>query len=110
VREDGALKVRRISVEPGTNAMDAAKREEDQTLRFRPGYSRGAVENFAAGYKSAALISYDYTQAGRPKMGRNYYIQVNETTVYALWFTGNRNTLGPLRAQTDAIARSFRAK
>lgn len=109
IREDGALRIRRLDVEAGSKAMDAAKRDEDQTLRFRPGYSRGGFENFAANY-DAALLTYDYTQAGRPKMGRTYYLKANGTTVYVLWFTGNRNTLGPLRAQTDAIARSFRVK
>lgn len=109
VREDGALKIRRLDVESGTKAMDAAKRDEDQTLRFRPGYSRGAFENFAANYE-AAMLTYDYTQAGRPKMGRTYYLKAGDTVVYVLWFTGNRPMLGPLRAQTDAIARSFKLK
>jgi len=110
VRENGALKIRRLTVESGTKAMDAAKRDEDQSLRFQPGYVRGGIENFASGYNSAALVSYDYTQAGRPKTGRAYYILVNETTVYSLRFSGNRNSLAPLRAQTDAIARSFKGK
>ncbi len=109
VREEGALQIRTITVEPGTKVMEAAKRDEEQTLRFRPGYVKGAIENFAAGY-SGALVSYDYTLSGRPKMGRKYYLLVNETTVYALWFSGNRPTMGPLRAQTDLIARSFKTK
>ncbi len=107
VREEGALQIRTITVEPGTKAMEAAKRDEEQTLRFRPGYVKGAIENFAANY-NGALVNYDYTQSGRPKMGRKYYLLVNETTVYALWFSGNRPTMGPLRSQTDLITRSFR--
>lgn len=108
-REDGALRIRRTEVEAGTTIEEAANREENQSLRFKPGYSKGAVENFAANYK-AILISYDYTQAGRPKMGRTYYLLVNDTTLYAMHFTGNRSSLGPLRAHTDLLARSFKLK
>ncbi|MFN0121054.1 MAG: hypothetical protein ACKV2V_11185 [Blastocatellia bacterium] len=106
-REDGAMTVRRMDIDAAMKSADAAKKDEDQTLRFRPGYARGAVENFAATYDTT-VVSYDYTQAGRPKMGRKYYLRVNDTTVYTLWFTGNRQTLGILRSQTDSIARSFK--
>jgi hypothetical protein len=108
VREDGSLRIRRITVEPGTKAIDVARREEEQSLRFRPGYAKGAIENFGASV-NAALVSYDFTNAGRPMVGRNYYLLVNETTVYLLQFAGNRNIMGPIRNQTDAIARSFKA-
>jgi hypothetical protein len=109
VREEGHLKIRRVQVESGTKAMETAKREEEQTLRFKPGYAKGPVEDFAAGYP-AALITYDYTQAGRPKMGRAYFLLINETTVFSLRFEGNRPTMGPLRSQTDLIVRSFKMK
>jgi len=109
VREDGALKIRRVAVEPGTKVLDHARRDEEQSLRFQPGYSKGSIENFGTGV-SAALVSYDFTTAGRPMVGRNYYLQVDDRTVYVLRFTGNRNTLGPLRNQTDAMARSFKAR
>lgn len=109
VREEGHLKIRRVQVETGTKAMETAKREEEQTLRFKPGYAKGPVEDFAASYP-AALITYDYTQSGRPRMGRAYYLLVNETTVFSLRFEGNRPTMGPLRSQTDLIVRSFRVK
>lgn len=109
VRENAALKIRRITVEPGTKAMEQAVRDENQSLRFLPGYVKGTIENFAAA-SGAALVTYDFTSGGRPMMGRNYYLLVNETTIYLLRFTGTRNTLGPLRNQTDAIARSFKGR
>lgn len=109
VRESGLLKIRLISVEAGTKAMDLAKREE-QNLQFsQPGYAKGSIENFAASV-NAALVTYDFTNGGRPVIGRNYYLLVNETTAYLLRFTGTRNTLGPIRNQTDAIARSFKVR
>ncbi len=109
VRERGLLKIRLISVEAGTKAMDIAKREEEQSLRFQPGYAKGGIENFAASV-NGALVTYDFTNGGRPVIGRNYYLLVNETTAYLLRFTGTRNTLGPIRNQTDAIARSFKMR
>ena len=56
------------------------------------------------------MTSYDFTQGGRPKKGRNYYLMVNETTVFLLRFSGNRGTMEALRSQTDVIARSFKVK
>jgi len=109
IRESGLLKIRLISVEAGTKAIDVAKRDEEQSLRFQPGYAKGSIENFAAPV-NAALVAYDFTNSGRPMIGRNYYLLVNETTAYLLRFTGTRNTLAPIRNQTDAIARSFKMK
>jgi hypothetical protein len=112
VREDGLLKVRRLEVEKGAKLADVFKRDEGQTLTFLPGYTKGALEDFSAGGGKipAAVTAYDFTQGGRPKKGRNYYLLVNETTVYVLRFTGNRGTMEALRSQTDAIARSFKVK
>lgn len=112
VREDGLLKVRRIEIEKGAKLLDVFKRDEGQTLTFLPGYTKGPLEDFSAGGGKipAAVTAYDFTQGGRPKKGRNYYLLVNETTVYLLRFTGNRGTMEALRSQTDAIARSFKVK
>ena len=110
VREDSLLKVRQLDIEKGTKLADVFKRDESQTLTFRPGYTKGALEDFnAGGGKIPALVTaFDFTQGGRPKKGRNYYLLVNETTVYVLRFEGNRSTMEALRSQTDAIARSFK--
>jgi hypothetical protein len=112
IREDGLLKVRRLDIEKGSKLLDVFKRDEGQTLTFLPGYTKGALEDFSAGGGKipAAVTSYDFTNGGRPKKGRNYYLMINETTVYLLRFTGNRSTMEALRSQTDAIARSFKVK
>lgn len=112
VREEGLLKIRRLDVEKGAKLADIVKRDESQTLTFLPGYTKGALEDFnvQGGKIPATLASYDFTQGGRPKMGRNYYLLVNETTVYILRYTGNRGTMGALRSQTDIITRSFKVK
>ena len=112
VREDGLLKVRRLDVEKSSKLVDVFKRDEGQTLTFLPGYTKGPLEEFSAGSGKipAAVTSYDFTQGGRPKKGRNYYLMVNETTVFLLRFTGNRSTMEALRSQTDAMARSFKVK
>jgi hypothetical protein len=109
VREDGSLDVKQVAVEAATKTMDYAKRDE-QTLSFQaPGYAKISVETFGANAEGA-VVTYDYTRGGRPMTGRRYYLRANDTTIFVLRFTGNRNTLGPLRSQTDAIARSFKAR
>lgn len=112
VREEGLLKVRRLDVEKDAKLADIVKRDESQTLTFLPGYTKGAVEEFSTqgGKIPALLASYDFTQGGRPKMGRTYYLQITDTIVYVLRFTGNRGTMGALRSQTDIITRSFKVK
>jgi hypothetical protein len=113
VRENGALKVRRTDdVDPKLEIMDFAKKDEELTVRFSPGYDKISLENFLlGGGKTGALLSYDFKNAaGQPFTGRNYYLRTDEKTVYILRFTGRKNVLGSLRNQTDSIARSFKAK
>jgi hypothetical protein len=43
-------------------------------------------------------------------MGRIYYLQIDNRTIYTLRFTGLRDKLMRIRNQTDLIARSFRLK
>lgn len=112
VREDGLLKIRLMEIEKGAKLVDVIKKDEGQSLTFLPNYTKGAIEEFSAvsGKIPAMLTAYDFTQGGRPKKGRNYYLMVNDTTVYVLRFTGNRGTMEALRSQTDQIARSFKVK
>lgn len=113
VRENGALKVRRIDDAVATTAvMDYATKDEGERVRFYPGYDKLALEKFLlGGNKSGALLAYDYkTTSGQPFTGRIYYLRGDDKTIYVLQFTGRKNTLGVLRSQTDAIARSFKAK
>ena len=112
VRENGSLKIRRMDdVAPDADVMALAKKDEEQTLRFLPGYDELKIEKIiiSAG-RSAAMVAYDYTNGGQPFTGRDYFIRADEKTVYVLRFRGRRNILSTLRSHTDAIARSFKLK
>jgi hypothetical protein len=108
-RDSGYLQIRKEVVDAGTTPSDLARREQDQKLRFRPGYVGGKEENFA-GKLSGVTVSYEYTNGGRPMAGRVYYLQADNRTIYSLRFTGARDKLARIRNQTDSIARSFRVK
>jgi hypothetical protein len=113
IRENGALKVKRIDdVDANLDVMEFAKQDENSVVQFLPGYDRLGIERFVLpGGKTGTLLSYDYkNSAGQPFTGRNYYLRSGEKSMYILRFTGRKNTLSPLRNQTDAIARSFKAK
>ncbi len=109
INENGTLRIRRVTVEEGTTPMAFAKRDEEQTLRFQPGYAKGSTEAFLGGV-DGALVSYDFTISGRPLIGRAYYIKVNPTTIFSMRFTGLRNILGPVRNHTDAMVRSLKGQ
>ena len=108
-RNDGYLKIRKEAVDEGTTASDLARRDQEQKLRFMPGYVDGREERFA-GRLSGVTISYQYTSGGKPMVGRTYYLQADNRTIYALRFTGMRDKLTRIRNQTDIIARSFQLK
>ncbi len=113
VRENGALKVRRVDLESAAEPLDYAAKDEQDRIRFSsPGYDKISMEKFLlGGNKTGALLSYDYKNAsGQPFTGRVYYLRTGEKTIYVLQFTGRRNILGTLRSHTDAIARSFKVK
>ena len=112
VRENGALKVRKLDDAPAeTEVLALAQKDEEQTLRFLPGYDKLNIEKVPLGPgRSCALVSYDYKNGGQPFTGRDYFVRVDEKTVYVLRFRGRKNILGTLRSHTDAIARSFKLK
>lgn len=113
VRENGALKVRRVDLEAAVEPVEYAAQDEQNRIRFTsPGYDRLSLEKFLlGGSQSGALLSYDYKNAsGQLFTGRVYYLRADEKTIYVLQFTGRRNILSTLRSHTDAIARSFKAK
>ncbi|MEP7272314.1 MAG: hypothetical protein ABI882_12490 [Acidobacteriota bacterium] len=109
VNENGMMRPRRVTVEDKVTPVEFAKRDEEQTLRFQPGYAKGKTEPFLGGV-DGAMVTYDFTVSGRPMLGRVYYIKVNPTTIYVMRFTGLRNILGPIRNQTDAMARSLKGE
>jgi hypothetical protein len=78
-------------------------------LRFLPGFVEGKEEKFS-GRLNGVTVSYEFVKTGKPMMGRIYYLQADNRTVYALRFTGLRDKLARIRNQTDLISRSFRLK
>jgi hypothetical protein len=108
-RLQGYLRIRKEVVDAGTTPAELARRENDQKLRFLPGFVEGKEERFA-GRLSGVTSSYEYTHTGKPMIGRTYYLQSDNRTIYALRFTGLRDQLTRIRNQTDLIARSFKVK
>lgn len=108
-RLEGHLRIRRESVDAGTSVSDVARRDLDQKLRFLPGFVEGKEEKFA-GRLNGITATYEFIRAGKPMMGRIYYLQADNRTVYALRFTGLKARVALIRNQTDSIARSFRVK
>ncbi|MBA2702264.1 MAG: hypothetical protein H0U60_00240 [Blastocatellia bacterium] len=108
-RMDGYLQIRKEIVDAGTSPADVAQRDQDQKLRYIPGFVGGKQEPFS-GRLNGVTASYEFTKAGKPMMGRIYYLQADNRTIYALRFTGLRDKLARIRNQTDSIARSFKLK
>lgn len=109
-RLDGFLQIRKEIVDAGTSPADVSRRDQDQKLRYIPGFVQGKQEEPFSGRLSGVTASYEFTKAGKPMMGRIYYLQADNRTIYALRFTGLRDKLARIRNQTDSIARSFKLK
>jgi hypothetical protein len=62
------------------------------------------------GRLDGVTVSYEFVKTGKPMMGRIYYLQADNRTIYALRFSGLRDKLSRIRNQTDLIARSFKIK
>jgi hypothetical protein len=108
-RSDGLLRIRKEVVDAGTTAADVARRDHDLKFRFQPGYVESKEEKFV-GRISGVTSAYEYTGSGKAMIGRVYYLQADNRTIYVLHFTGTRDKLPLLRSQTDGIARSFHLK
>ena len=108
-RLDGYLQIRKEIVDAGTTPSDLARRDQDQKFRFFPGFVEGKQEPFS-GRLNGVTATYEFVKTGKPMLGRVYYLQGDNRTIYALRFTGLRDKLARIRNQTDAIARSFRLK
>lgn len=107
-RFDGHLEVRRLTVAKDSILSDIVQSEE-QKLQFRPGFVAGKEENFA-GRLRGSVFNFEYVTAGRSMAGRFYFLKVNETTIYLLRFSGQKDMLRSIRNQTDSIARTFGVK
>ena len=108
-RLDGYLTIRKEVVDAGTTPGELATRDQDLRLRYLPGFVEGKQESFN-GRLDGVTMSYEFVRTGKPMLGRTYYLQVDNRTIYALRFTGLRDKLSRIRNQTDLIARTFKIK
>lgn len=108
-RLDGYLTIRKEVVDPGTTPEQLATRDQDLKLRYLPGFVQGKQEPFN-GRLDGVTMSYEFVRTGKPMLGRTYYLQVDNRTIYALRFTGLKDKLTRIRNQTDLIARTFKIK
>lgn len=107
-RVDGHLEIRKLTVTKDAILTDIVQAEE-QKLQFRYGFVAGKEENFA-GHLRGAVYNFEYVASGRSMAGRFYFLRVNETTVYILRFSGQKDSIRSIRSQTDSIARTFGVK
>ncbi len=105
-RLEGYLQIRKEVVDPGVTPSELARRDRDQRFRYLPGFIEGKEERFA-GRMNGITMSYEFVRTGKPMLGRIYYLQTDDRTIYALRFSGLRDKLNRIRNQTDLIARSF---
>ena len=108
-RLEGYLEIRKEALETGGTLEDVVRQDQEQRLRYLPGFVEGKGEHFA-GRLNGMTSSYEYVKNGKPMMGRIYYLQADNRTIYALRFSALRDKLLRIRNQTDAIARSFKLK
>jgi hypothetical protein len=109
-RLEGYLQIRKEVVDAGTTPSELARRDLDQKLRFLPGFVEGKPEPPFNGRLDGVTVSYEFIKNGKPMVGRVYYLQADNRTIYALRFSGLRDKLSRIRNQTDLMARSFKVK
>ena len=107
-KRNGHLEIRKLKVEKNTLYGEMI-REEETSLQFLPGYVAGREANFR-GALPGRVFNYEFVRSGRPMSGRYYFLKADDTTVYVLRFTGDKNNLRSIRNQTDSIARTFKIK
>lgn len=107
-RFDGHLEVRKLTVSRDAVLTDVVQ-DEEQKLQFRPGFVAGKEDNFTGRFRGA-IFNFEYVAAGRSMIGRFYFLKANDTTVYLLRFSGQKDSLRSIRNQTDSIARTFAVK
>ncbi len=105
---DGFLEIRKLTVKADELVSETIAAEESK-LKFMQGYVAGKDEQFG-GAMSGRVFNFEYIRAARNMSGRFYFLKANDTTVYVLRFTGERDKLRSIRNQTDSIARTFEIK
>ena len=107
-RQSGHLEIRKLSIKPDA-LLSETIRDEEQKLQFLPGYVAGKEEEFK-GSLNGKIFNYEFVRSGRNMSGRFYFLKADDTNIYVLRFTGQRDKLRSIRNQTDSIARTFDIK
>lgn len=107
-REQGLLQIRERRRDQDMTPEEFARREQETSIRFRPGFTRGSLEPFTRGNYEGVALSFDFTYGGRPKTARYYYLKIDRNTFYVLQFEGSPQVLRTMRNRTDLMAQSFR--
>jgi hypothetical protein len=107
-RREGHFEVRKLAVTKDAFMTDVI-RDEETKLQFLPGYVAGKEENFSGNLRGS-IFNYEFVRLGRNMSGRFYFLRADDTTIYVLRFTGERDRLKSIRNQTDSIARTFAVK
>jgi hypothetical protein len=108
-RLDGYLTICKEVVDAGTTPAQLSRSDQDLTLHFLPGFVPGKDEPFN-GRLDGVTMSYEFVRGGKTMLGRTYYLQADNRTIYTLRFTGLKDKLARIRNQTDLIARTFKLK
>ncbi|MBX3245475.1 MAG: hypothetical protein KF685_13565 [Acidobacteria bacterium] len=103
-RRDTHLEVRKVSVASNVPMADVI-RDEEQKLKFMPGFVAGKEESIG-GKLSGSVFNFEFVRAGRPMAGRFYFLR-SGNSIYILRFTGLTDKLRSVRHQADRIARTF---
>ena len=107
-KSDGHLEIRKLTVKSDEILSDTIANEE-RKLQFLQGYVAGKEEQFR-GSLTGKVFNYEFVRSARNMSGRFYFLKADDTTVYVLRFTGERDKLRAIRNQTDSIARTFEIK
>ena len=107
-RREALMSVRKLTVAKDAPLSDVM-RDEEAKVQFFPGFVAGKEENFSGNFRGS-VFNFEYISSGRNNSGRYYFLRANDTTVYVVRFTGDRDRLRSIRNQTDSIARTFALK
>lgn len=107
-RREALMSVRKVAFAKGTPMSDVIRSEEAK-VQFFPGFVAGKEENFSGNFRGS-VFNFEYVSSGRNNSGRYYFLRADDTTLYVLRFTGDRDRLKSIRNQTDSIARTFSLK
>jgi hypothetical protein len=108
--QDIKLEVRHFPAAEVKTAYALATLEEAQYVRFQTGYVKGKLVSLPELKINAevALLEYNFVQEGKPMLGRNYYLRLNQNQFYLLRFNGAAKALQALDSQVRKIVTSFR--